>query len=69
LTTPEKNRSGMGVTGLSNGVEGWQGVLIELAITYVLVQVVLALSEDGFAGKLAVGLVISACHLAFVSTK
>ncbi|KAE8751346.1 hypothetical protein FOCC_FOCC001917 [Frankliniella occidentalis] len=68
VTTPEGNRSGMGVTGLSSGVTWWQGFVIEAVITYILVQAVLALAEEGFAGKLAVGFSITACHLAFVSS-
>lgn len=66
VTTPADNRAGLGVTGLSNGVTWWQAFVIEALITYVLVQAVLALAEEGFAGKLAVGFSITACHLAFI---
>lgn len=67
VTTPSGNRNGLGVTGLSNGVTWWQAFVIEAVITYLLVQAVLALAEEGFAGKLAVGFSITACHLAFIN--
>lgn len=66
VTTPSDKRNGLGVTGLSDGVTWWQGFVIEAVITYLLVQAVLALAEEGFAGKLAVGFSITACHLAFI---
>ena len=57
---------------LSNGVNKWQGFAVEGVLTFILVMTVFASSdpnrkEKGFGPALAIGLVVTVCHLNGVS--
>lgn len=67
--TPKEVRGALGSTTVSAGLTGGQAMGVELMVTFLLVLVVLAVTDDSRqhevhgAGPLAIGLSITACHL------
>ena len=72
LVKNHKDKSNFGATKL-DGLQVYQGLLIELIITLLLVLTVLAVVDTrrkdlGGSGPLAIGLCVTACHIPFVSS-
>lgn len=73
MLTPDDKEGTLGITNLNDGVTQIQGLFLEAVLTFMLVFVVNAVTDDNRndvkgSAPLAIGLSITACHLMAVST-
>lgn len=72
VLTPAEKEGTLGITNLGGDVTQIQGLIMEAILTFLLVFVIQAVSDDRRkdikgSAPLAIGLSITACHLSAVS--
>ena len=71
--TPQASRGNLGATMLGHDVTVWQGVSVEIILTFFLVFTVFSTldpgrRQSGFGVPLSIGVAVVACHIVGVSS-